>query len=67
MTRNATMLGSSEFSTRDFGGAMRFCGLRRRRCDEKVKISVNVFAICYRCRYGLASDDALLTTQYVRQ
>jgi hypothetical protein len=46
---------------------MRFCGLRRRRSDEKVKISVNVFAICYRCRYGFASDDALLTTQYVRQ
>jgi hypothetical protein len=30
------------------------------------KISVDAFAICYRYRFGIASDDALLTTQYAR-
>jgi hypothetical protein len=30
------------------------------------RISVDVFAIFYRYRYGFASDNALLTTQYPR-
>jgi hypothetical protein len=45
VTRNMTMLRSSEFSTRDFGSGLRFCGLRRRRVHEQAKISVTVFAL----------------------
>ena len=47
--------------------AIRFCGLRRCRSGKKVKIAIDLLAICCRHRYGFAGDIALLTNNTHRQ
>ena len=56
--------GGNHQELRPIGGALRFAACITAAMVRRLKVAL---AISCRYRYGLASDNAVLTTEYVRQ